>query len=181
MSFSPETYAAVKGLGGKANGFASLNNSGKVPEEQLPSYVDDVLEGYYYNSKFYEDVQHTTEITGVSGKIYVDIPSGWSYRWSGTEYVLIGTGACTLGTISLSTTWTGSGPYTQTVTITGATITENSKIDIQPTAAQLAQLISDGVVALYIENNSGTLTATALGAATTIAMTLQVTVTEVAV
>lgn len=37
MAFSPETYGAIKGLGGAAGGFATLDADGKVPEEQLPS------------------------------------------------------------------------------------------------------------------------------------------------
>lgn len=84
-----------------------------------------------------------------------------------------------LGSISLSATWYGDGPYTQTVTVTGATVTAASKVDIQLTAAQIASLISDGVTGLVIENNNGTLTAYAVGAETG-AMTIQVTVTEVA-
>lgn len=82
------------------------------------------------------------------------------------------------GSISLSGTWSGSGPYTQTVTVTGATVTASSKVDIQLTAAQIATLITAGVTAMVIENNNGTLTAYAVGAAPS-AMTVQVTVTEV--
>ena len=85
------------------------------------------------------------------------------------------------GTITLSLSWNGSGPYTQTVTVTGATATGNSLISLQPTAAQLASLIADGVTAITIENNAGTLTAYALGATPSTAMTLACTVTEVAV
>lgn len=83
-------------------------------------------------------------------------------------------------TVSLSATWTGSGPYTQTVTVTGYTITANSKVDLQPDSTAIAQLVSDGVQALYIVNNNGTLTAYAVGAPTTAALTLQCTITEVA-
>ena len=74
--------------------------------------------------------------------------------------------------------WSGNGPYTQTVTISGATITENTKVDLQPDATALAQLISDGVTALYISNTSGTLTAYAIGAATTADITVQCTYYE---
>ena len=81
--------------------------------------------------------------------------------------------------VSLSATWSGSDPYTQTVTVSGYTITANSKVDLQPTADQIAQLIEDGVQALYIANNNGTLTAYAVGAETSAAMTVQCTVTEV--
>ena len=84
-----------------------------------------------------------------------------------------------LGSISLSASWSGSGPYTQTVTVSGATVSADSKVDIQLTAAQIASLISAGVTGLVIENNNGTLTAYAVGAQTG-AMTIQVTVTEVA-
>lgn len=73
----------------QANGIATLNNTGKVPENQLPSYVDDVIEGYYYNSKFYSDSAHTTEITGETGKIYVDLSTDKSYRWSNSVYIEI--------------------------------------------------------------------------------------------
>lgn len=82
------------------------------------------------------------------------------------------------GSISLSGTWSGSGPYTQTVTVTGATVTASSKVDIQLTAAQIATLITAGVTAMVIENNNGILTAYAVGAKPS-AMTVQVTVTEV--
>ena len=63
---------------------------GKVPASELPSYVDDVIEGYYYNGAFYEDSQHTTPITGESGKIYVDLTTDISYRWSGSAYIPVG-------------------------------------------------------------------------------------------
>lgn len=83
-------------------------------------------------------------------------------------------------TVTIETTWTdsGSGYYTQTVTISGR-ITNQSKVDLQPSATAIAQLISDGVFALYIDNTSGTLTAYAVGGATTASLTLQCTVTEV--
>lgn len=80
-------------------------------------------------------------------------------------------------TITLSSTWLGSGPYTQTVTVPSGT--SNSKIDLQPTAAQLQQLIDDGVTALYIGNNNATFTAYAIGQAPTTSMTIQITRTEV--
>ena len=78
-----------KGLKGQANGLAELDSAGKVPSSQLPSYVDDVIEGYYYNSKFYKESSHTTEITGESGKIYTDLGNNKTYRWSGTTYTEI--------------------------------------------------------------------------------------------
>ena len=73
----------------KANGIASLDENGKVPSAQLPSYVDDVIEGYLSEGKFYKEGAHTTEITGESGKIYVDLTTSKTYRWSGTAYAVI--------------------------------------------------------------------------------------------
>lgn len=70
-------------------GVATLGTDGKVPSTQLPSYVDDVVEGYYYDDKFYSDSSHTTEITGEAGKIYVDLTTMKTYRWSGSAFVEI--------------------------------------------------------------------------------------------
>ena len=78
-------------LKGANNGVAELDDNGKVPESQLPSYVDDVVEGYLNEGVFYEEEGHTTQITAESGKIYVDLTGGANktYRWSGTTYVEI--------------------------------------------------------------------------------------------
>ena len=83
------------------------------------------------------------------------------------------------GSVTLTTTWSGNDPYTQTVTISGATVTANTKVDLQPDATALQQMLDDGTTALYIVNNNGTLTAYALSAAPTAALTIQVTLTEV--
>ena len=82
-------------------------------------------------------------------------------------------------TISLSQGWQGTGPYTQAVSIAAGTA--NSKVDLQPEAAVLSQLLADGVTALYIGNDNGVFTAYAIGAAPTVALTLQATITEVTV
>lgn len=65
---------------GAAGGVAELDNSGKVPAAQLPSYVDDVLE-YASLSAF--------PATGEDGKIYIAEDTNRQYRWSGTQYVEI--------------------------------------------------------------------------------------------
>lgn len=67
---------------------ADLEN-GKVPAAQLPSYVDDVIEGYYNTTdhKFYEESTYTTEITGESDKLYVSLDTNKTYRWSGSAFV----------------------------------------------------------------------------------------------
>ena len=74
---------------GANNGVAELDSNGKVPSSQLPSFVDDVIEGYLYNDKFYKESAHTTEIVGESGKIYIDLSTGKTYRWSGSTFVVI--------------------------------------------------------------------------------------------
>ena len=81
-------------------------------------------------------------------------------------------------TVTLSTDWVGdASPYTQTVTISGTT--NNSKVDLQPDATSIAQMAEDGVVALYIANDNGTLTSYAVGEKPTVALTIQATITEV--
>ena len=72
-----------------ANGIATLDSNGKVPSIQLPSYVDDIIEGYLYNNTLYEEDTYTTEIIGETGKIYVDLSTNKTYRWSGSNYIEI--------------------------------------------------------------------------------------------
>lgn len=65
---------------------------GQIASKYLPSYVDDVIEGYYHNGQFYNDADHEDPINGEKGKIYVDISSeggSISYRYSGSAYVQI--------------------------------------------------------------------------------------------
>lgn len=76
-------------LKGANNGVAELDSTGKVPSAQLPAFVDDVVEGYLSGGKFYKESAHTTQITGEAGKIYVDLTSLKTYRWSGTAFVVI--------------------------------------------------------------------------------------------
>lgn len=77
---------------GKASGVATLDTSGKVPTSQLPSYVDDVIIGYY-NSAGDKLFYHTKQFTqGVlidtdGQKIYIDIDTNKTYRWSGVDGV----------------------------------------------------------------------------------------------
>lgn len=74
---------------GAANGVAELGADGKVLSSQLPAAVDSIVEGYYYNDKFYEEATHETEITPASNVIYIDLVSEKTYRWGGTVYVEI--------------------------------------------------------------------------------------------
>lgn len=65
---------------GVASGVATLDDTGKVPTSQLPSYVDDVEE--------YTDMKSFPE-PGEEGKIYIAKDTNITYRWSGTFYVEI--------------------------------------------------------------------------------------------
>ena len=76
LGFTPADSAKI----GVANGMASLDASGKVPADQLPSFVDDVVEVANISA---------APQTGESGKIYVALDTGKCYRWSGTMYVEI--------------------------------------------------------------------------------------------
>lgn len=76
LDYTPENIANK----GKANGYASLGGDGKVPADQLPSYVDDVLE-------FASKANFPSK--GEKGKIYVDLSTENIYRWSGSAYTEI--------------------------------------------------------------------------------------------
>ena len=82
---------------GAASGVAELDSGGRVPSSQLPSYVDDIIEGYYYNNAFYEDNGYQVEITPESGKIYLDLVSNNVYRWGGSTYIEVSS-PLTIGT-----------------------------------------------------------------------------------
>lgn len=69
---------------GVANGVATLDGAGLVPANQLPSFVDDVLE-YASLAAF--------PATGTTGKIFVALDTNKCYRWSGSTYVYITSGA----------------------------------------------------------------------------------------
>ena len=110
-------------------------------------------------------------------------------RYNGTDYDIMypktlieqvtnGQRQIIVDAVSLGTSWTGNGPYTQVVTIDG--IESDSKIDLQPDADVINKLMESGTTALYIVNDSGVATAVALGAAPTAALTVQCTITKTA-
>lgn len=78
---------------GAAGGVCPLGSDGLISATYLPSYVDDVIEGYYSAGKFYADKAKTQTISGETGKIYVDITGASNeydvYRWSGSAFILI--------------------------------------------------------------------------------------------
>lgn len=105
-----DAFVATKG---QAGGFAPLDESGLVPANHLPSYVDDVIEVYatydvnptggLTNIKLYTDAGHQTPITGESGKIYINVADGepsYQFRWSGTKFVDSNTSSLIIGEIA---------------------------------------------------------------------------------
>ena len=74
----------------KIAGMSASKLTGTIPTANLPSYVDDVVEGAT-TSDFPE--------TGEAGKIYVATSTNKTYRWSGSSYVEI-SASLALGTTS---------------------------------------------------------------------------------
>lgn len=68
--------------------------------------------------------------------------------------------------------WTGSDPYTQSITMTGVS-SDKYTVDIQLSEELYDQLVSDNVVYLVIKNNGGQLTAVAKGGKPSVDLTVQ--------
>lgn len=72
---------------------AALGTDGKILSSALPSYVDEVIEGYYNpaDKLFYKESGHTNKISGALNKVYVDITnnSGDVFRYSGSAFIKI--------------------------------------------------------------------------------------------
>lgn len=95
---------------GSANGVATLDSNGLVPPEQLPSYVDDVIEAYARAGQtalgetwLAKDSAAGDTITPMAGKIYVlmeDVTedeevvyaANTQFRWGGSAYVKLNDG-----------------------------------------------------------------------------------------
>ena len=105
-----DAFVATKG---QANGFASLDANGTVPANQLPSYVDDIIDVYatydksatgeLTNIKLYSDAAHQNAITGEAGKIYINITNGeppYQFRWTGTTFARADAQVLILGQIT---------------------------------------------------------------------------------
>lgn len=79
---------------------AELDSGGKVPANQLPSYVDDVVDAYIrtgvtaLGANWLSKTSGGAALTPESDKIYVILSEGEyqnkTYRWSGTTYAVIG-------------------------------------------------------------------------------------------
>ena len=89
---------------GSANGVCPLNASGKVDTSYLPSFVDDVIEGYpisgatELSAGWLSKTSGGSALTPETDKIYILMADSASYsanstfRWSGSTYVLLSDG-----------------------------------------------------------------------------------------
>lgn len=88
------TSAAVAGfinnLKGANYGLAELDENGKIATDQLPGYVDDVIEVASWSE---------LPLTGTTSVIYVTLDTNLTYRWGGSSYVEISP-SIALGTTS---------------------------------------------------------------------------------
>ena len=95
---------------GSPNGVATLDGGGKIPSGQLPSYVDDVVE-YSTLGGF--------PATGVAGILYIALDTNKQYRWAGSTYQQITSGAVDsvagkTGVITLTSSDVGLGSVDNT-------------------------------------------------------------------
>jgi hypothetical protein len=126
---------------GQPNGLAGLDESGKVTAEQLPSYVDDVVEVATYAD---------LPVSGETGKIYVvvaDETSGGdtsSYRWTGSIYAMVSNTLNASDVKSLYEANADTNVYSDA---------EKAKLDTLETSAQLD---SRDIANRYRNNHTGT-------------------------
>ena len=117
---------------GSANGVATLDASGLIPSTQLPSYVDDVIEASNLAAlnAFPANEKQT-------GKIYITTDTNKSYRWSGSVFVEISSGAVQsvngqTGVVNLTYSDVGASPVNHIHTIaqvTGLQSALDGKVD----------------------------------------------------
>lgn len=74
---TPSNLSAIVNVN---NGLLKLDASGKAAAAQLPSYVDDLIEVANFAA---------LPGTGETGKVYVTIDDGLTFRWSGSVYAEI--------------------------------------------------------------------------------------------
>ena len=144
--------------------------TGTIPQANLPSYVDDVLE---YSSK------SLFPKTGESGKIYVDTTTNLTYRWGGSSYaeispsIALGETSSTAfrgdrGKIAYDHSQTTGNPHNLTLSNLGisATAAEINKLDgLATTATELGYVhgVTSSIQSqLNAKANASALTAYAL-------------------
>lgn len=163
------TYVATTQLG-VSNGVATLDNDGKVPSSQLPSYVDDVIDSYIVSGAtalsagWLSKTDGGSALTPETDKIYVVLSSGEyqnkTYRWSGSTYVEISSSPAqatesTAGIAAIATQAevnTGTNDTKFVTPLKLATLLSGKVISANNTALTA----SSGVVTWNITNSIGT-------------------------
>lgn len=142
---------------------------GKVPASQLPSYVDDVIEGYFNGTNFYTDSGFTNLITPESSKIYVALDTNLQYRWSGSAYVQIG-GSGGKFSFKNITTYQNTGTITANLlfqtTIPANTLIAGDLLEFIVYGYRVSGLNANALFSIRISNTNNFATATQLAIAT---------------
>lgn len=126
-----------------------------------------------------------TAETAINGKPSINdsstsATSVWSSSKTNTSLNTVANNAKPrIASVTLSSSWSGSGPYSQSITISGQTITSKTKIDIQPNSTVLTAMMNNNIYGMYIVNNSGSLTAYCVGGKPSSSLTIQVSLVEV--
>lgn len=129
---------------GAVNGVATLGSDGKVPADQLPSYVDDVIEVANFAA---------LPGTGESSKIYVTVDNNKTFRWTGTVYIGISVGVGTADNalkLLNARTIAATGDITFSVSFDGSANVSG--------AATLADVVEAGSGAVTTYNAKGLVT-----------------------
>ena len=155
-TYGETTYAEVKAAVDSGKDVKlKFNNSGLIYD-----YSGTASSGYYYLFSVISPYTGNADIRGAQVS-----NEGW-------ETLDIGSISDIRQSIYLSaSSWAGSDPYTQTVTLYG--LTKKTQVDIQPSETIYDQLVSDGVRYLAIKNDNGTFTAIAKGGKPSIDLTVQ--------
>ena len=128
--------------------------AGLVPTDQLPSYVDDVLE--FINTAAFP-------VTGEQSKIYVDTTANLTYRWTGTQYTEISKSLALGETASTAyrgdrgadaythSQVTGSNPHNTPASVVPITVAGVTATDTQAAVAEVLGKLSG----CYVDNKDG--------------------------
>lgn len=156
--------ATVINNGKEIKGVATLDESGKVTKNQLPGFVDDIIEGYmsgdelyFYTSKDSKGA-YSGSVSGTAGHLYADLDTNKIYRWSGSKFSVI-PDAISLGTAQ-GTAYEGSKGEQNAKDIASlktSVATAQSTADSAKTAANAAvKGISIAGKTVTITRNDGT-------------------------
>jgi hypothetical protein len=115
--------------------FDSFTNT--IKSTLLPSYVDDIIEGYYMpfeTTGAFIGTDRTTNIPGEVGKIYVDLDTNKTYRWSGngasSRFVEISSGPLSLGTSETSAFYGNLGQIAYEHALHGEACDDKATLDL---------------------------------------------------